>query len=71
MWEARAADGRTAELLAWVLDQAPADSQVYRSADRVVVIDPTGTVAARLAGPPAGLLARPAHAWDFEAVRNG
>jgi len=71
MWEARAADGRTAELLAWVLDQAPADSQVYRSADRVVVIDPTGTVAARLAGPPAGLLARPAHAWDFEPVRNG
>jgi hypothetical protein len=71
MWEARAADGRTAELLAWVLDQAPADSQVYRSADRVVVIDPTGTVAGRLAGPPAGLLARPAHAWDFEAVRNG
>ena len=71
MWEARAAEGRTAELLAWVLDQAPADSQVYRSADRVVVIDPTGTITDRLAEPPAGLLARAAQAWDFEPVRNG
>ena len=59
MWEVRAADGRAVELLAWVLDQAPAECQVYRSADRVVVIDPSGTVADRLADPPAGLLARP------------
>jgi len=71
MWEVRAADGRTVELLAWVLDRVPADSQVYRSADRVVVIGPSGTIADRLADPPAGLLARPAQAWDFESVRNG
>lgn len=71
MWEVRAADGRAVELLAWVLDQAPADSQVYRSADRVVVIDPSGAIRDRLAEPPDGLLARPAQAWDFEPVRNG
>ena len=76
MWEVRAADGRAAELLAWVLDHAPAGSQVYRSADagnadRVVVIDGSGTARARLAEPPTGLLARPAQAWDFEPVRNG
>ena len=76
MWEVRAANGRAAELLAWVLDQAPADSQVYRSADpgnadRVVVIDGSGTARDRLAEPPTGLLARPAQAWDFEPVRNG
>ncbi|HET6210027.1 MAG TPA: hypothetical protein VFD94_06575 [Jatrophihabitans sp.] len=71
MWEVRAADGRAAELLAWVLDRSPAGSQVYRSADRVVVIDPAGTARERLADPPAGLVARPAQAWDFELVRNG
>jgi len=76
MWEARAADGRTAELLAWVLSRTADGSQVYRSADpdnadRVVVIDPTGTARQRLADPPADLIARPAQAWDFDPVRNG
>ena len=75
MWEARAADGRAAELLEWVLELAPAGSQVYRSADpdnadRVVVIDPTGTARHRLADPPAELIARPANAWDFDPIRN-
>jgi hypothetical protein len=83
MWEVRAADGRAAELLDWVLSRTAAGSQVFRSAPatdgptdaaasgRVVVIDPTGTARHRLADPPAELIARPAHAWDFQLISNG
>ena len=81
MWEVRAAAGRLAELLAWVLARVDASAQVYRSGgyglaadpaadERVVVIDPTGQAAGPLAELPAELTARPAHAWDFEPVRN-
>ena len=66
MWEAKAADGRADELLAWVLEHAAADADVYRSADaRVVVIDAADT---GVPDPPAELLARPPHAWHFTAV---
>ena len=66
MWEAKAAPGRLDDLVAWAVRAAPADAQVYRSADdRVVVIDPSGS---RLPEPPAELMARPAHSWDFEPV---
>jgi hypothetical protein len=66
MWEAKAADGRFDDLLAWTLDHAAPDAQIYRSSDnRVVVIDPGGT---DLPDPPADLLARPAHAWSFTPV---
>jgi hypothetical protein len=68
MWEARAADGRIDELVAWVLGSAAPEAQVYRSAagePRVVVIDPSGR---GVGDAPAGLLARPAHRWDFEPV---
>ena len=66
MWEAKAAPGRAAELLAWTLEHAPPGARVYRSADgRVVVIDETGT---GLPDAPPGLLARPPHAWPFEPV---
>jgi hypothetical protein len=74
MWEVRAADGQLDELLAWVGWRVDASVQVYRSADgepRVVVIDPAGQVAERLAAVPAHLVARPPHFWDFEPVRNG
>jgi hypothetical protein len=67
MWEARAADGRAAQLLQWALEQAIEDAQVYASADRVVVIHPVASSA--LASPPAELLARPAYQWEFERVR--
>ncbi|MGI8666950.1 MAG: hypothetical protein ACR2N4_13100 [Jatrophihabitans sp.] len=88
MWEVRAAEGRLAELLGWLLARVGAGAQVYRSAGaepgaepgaesgaesggaRVVVIDPSGQAEQRLAGVPAELVARPAHAWDFEPVRN-
>jgi hypothetical protein len=66
MWEAKAADGRSAELLDWATDHAPADARVYRSTDgRVVVIDESGR---GLPEAPADLLARPAHVWSFERV---
>ena len=66
MWEAKAAVGRAAELLAWTLAHAPIDADVYRSADgRVVVIDNTG---AGLPDAPADLMARPPHSWPFEPV---
>ena len=51
-------DGRPTSLLAWVLEHAPPDARVYRSADgRVVVIDESaGRGCPR---SPAGLLAAP------------
>jgi hypothetical protein len=72
MWEVRAADGRLAELVAYVNAQADPAAQVFRSegADpRVVVIDPTDR---GLPDVPAELIARPPHQWRFEAVtRDG
>lgn len=67
MWEARAAEDQVEPLLEWALREAPAQAQVYRSADRVVVIAeaPPDT----LADPPNALLARPAHVWTFARVR--
>ncbi|CAL9504948.1 hypothetical protein SUDANB171_03502 [Streptomyces sp. enrichment culture] len=74
MWEARAAEGRGAELLAWVrqqaLDPAPARRETFTAAaDRVLVItwwERTGP--AELPDPPAGLLHRPVHRWRFQQV---
>ena len=74
MWEVRAADGQLEQLLAWLLPRLPQGAQAYRSAagePRVVVLDPSGEVSDRLAGVPAALIARPAHAWQFEPVGNG
>jgi hypothetical protein len=66
MWEVKAAAGRADELLAWTLEHAAADADVYRSADgRVVVIDQTGD---GLPDPPGDLLARPPHTWHFTPV---
>jgi hypothetical protein len=71
MWEAKAAPQRVADLLAWVLDHAPTSGQVYRSADRVVLIieAPAEALIAAIADPPGDLLARPAYSWRFERVR--
>jgi hypothetical protein len=68
MWEAKAAPGRGAELLAWALEHAEPAADVYRGVaepDRVVVIDPTGRA---LPDAPAELLARPPYVWPFERV---
>ena len=68
MWEAKAARGRAAELLAWVLQHAAPDADVYESPDaRVVVVDRFGHT---LPEPPAELLARPPHAWHFTPVQR-
>jgi hypothetical protein len=68
MWEAKAAPGAAADLLAWVLAHAPAGARVYRSTDgRVVVIDETG---AGLPAAPPALLARPPHVWPFERIQR-
>lgn len=70
MWEAKAAPGRGAELLAWALDHADPAAAVYRGAtepDRVVVIDDAGL---RMPEAPAELLARPAYVWPFERIRR-
>ena len=67
MWEAKAVEGRADALLVWALDHAPAAAQIFRSADRVVLI--TQGSAADIADPPGGLLARPPYVWPFERVR--
>ena len=66
MWEAVAADGRGAELVAYVLASADPDAQVYRSQDdRVVVIDPTGRGVDTV---PGELVVRAPHVWAFERI---
>jgi hypothetical protein len=71
MWEVRAADGRLADLVAYVSAHADPSAQLFRSdgADpRVVVIDPTGR---GVSDVPAELVARPPHEWSFEPVARG
>ena len=66
MWEVRAADGRDDDLVAWALEHASPDAQVYRAADgRVVVIDETET---GLPDVPTELISRPPHSWRFTPV---
>ncbi|MEW2523413.1 hypothetical protein [Streptomyces sp. NPDC047071] len=77
MWEARAAEGRGPELLAWARAQdlavAPVRRETFRAPqDRVLVI--TWWDAAydaelpELPAPPGDLVARPPHRWRFEPV---
>ncbi|MEU1016678.1 hypothetical protein ABZ383_01690 [Streptomyces sp. NPDC005900] len=77
MWEARAAEGRGAELLTWAraqrFDAAPLRREHFRAPqDRVLVI--TWWDAAydadlpELPDPAPELVARAAHRWRFEPV---
>lgn len=77
MWEARAADGRGAELLAWVREQPVAGSPLRREVlrapgDRVLVITwwdaPYDAELPELPEPDGELVARPVHRWRFESV---
>jgi hypothetical protein len=75
MWEAKAAEGRGAELLRWVLDEgvrAVADpavrTEVFVSGDRVVVIAVGDEPPRRLPDPPEELIERAPHAWPFTRV---
>ncbi|MFE9422145.1 hypothetical protein ACFYNO_04180 [Kitasatospora sp. NPDC006697] len=76
MWEARAADGRGAELLGWARERLlPALAGAARlelfsaPGERVLVIAwwPEGVQPAEAVEPPAGLLARPVHRWSFRS----
>ncbi|MFK4067452.1 hypothetical protein [Streptomyces sp. NPDC029674] len=77
MWEARAAEGRGDELLAWAraqeLDGVPLRRETFRAPqDRVLVI--TWWDAAydaelpELPEPEGGLATRAVHRWRFESV---
>jgi quinol monooxygenase YgiN len=78
MWEVRAERDGFDRLLGWVRDVAvPAISaepghsrtEVYRSDDdRIVVISHWTDAPRDLPEPPAGLAARPPHAWNFTPV---
>ncbi|MCD0443761.1 hypothetical protein LO763_09015 [Glycomyces sp. A-F 0318] len=75
MWEAKAAEGRGAELLRWALDEgvrAVADpavrTEVFVAGDRVVVIAVGERPPRRLPDPPEELVDRPPHAWPFTRV---
>ncbi|MGX1476849.1 UNVERIFIED_CONTAM: hypothetical protein RKD50_005657 [Streptomyces canus] len=77
MWEARAAEGRGEELLAWARRQEfplrPLRRETFRAPqDRVLVV--TWWDAAHdaqlpeLPEPDGGLVARPVHRWRFESL---
>ena len=78
MWEVRAHPQRFADLLAWVCETAvpaievePAHlaSEVFSSTDhRVVVISKWRGDPVSLPDPPARMLARTPHVWDFTQV---
>ncbi|MEW2133409.1 hypothetical protein [Streptomyces sp. NPDC005435] len=79
MWEAKAAGGRGADLLAWAraqeLPAAPLRRETFRApGERVLVItwwdaDFDADVP-ELPEPEAGLISRPVHRWRFEPVGN-
>ncbi|MEU3519288.1 hypothetical protein ABZ770_29110 [Streptomyces sp. NPDC006654] len=80
MWEARAAQGRGDDLLAWARAQrlapAPLRRETFRAPqDRVLVITwwegEYGADLPELPDPPGGLVARPVHRWRFESVDDG
>ncbi|MEU7013584.1 hypothetical protein [Streptomyces sp. NPDC046385] len=81
MWEARAAEGRGAELLAWAraqeLPAAPLRRETFRAPqDRVLVLTWWETADGLEAGlpelpePAAELLTRPVHRWRFESIES-
>ncbi|MGV9939817.1 hypothetical protein [Streptomyces sp. NPDC003401] len=77
MWEARAAAGRGAELLAWAREQRlprpPARRETFRAPqDRVLVITwwdaEFDADLPELPDPEGGLVTRAVHRWRFEAL---
>ncbi len=78
MWEVRALGSGFGELLTWVCDVAVpgievlpqhVSSDVYSSTDkRIVVISRWRHTPQDLPAPPADLVARSPHVWDFSPV---
>ncbi|WAZ23554.1 hypothetical protein STRCI_004902 [Streptomyces cinnabarinus] len=80
MWEARAAEGRAEELLAWVSGQRLAEPPLRRETfrapeDRVLVITwwdaDYDAVLPELPEPDGELVTRAVHRWRFESVAGG
>nr|WP_202122358.1 hypothetical protein [Streptomyces sp. BA2] len=80
MWEARAADGRGDELLAWAraqpLDGDPVRRESFRAPqDRVLVLTwwdaPYDADLPELPEPAPELVTRAVHRWRFESVGLG
>jgi hypothetical protein len=74
MWEARAADGRGADLLAWAraqpLDPPPARRETFAApGDRVLVVTwwdaPYDAPLPELPDPAPEFVTRPVHRWRF------
>ncbi|MEU9990540.1 hypothetical protein AB0E10_27805 [Streptomyces sp. NPDC048045] len=79
MWEARAAEGRGEELLAWVRQQRlapePPRRETFRAPqDRVLVITwwdaPYDATLPELPEPEGGLVTRAVHRWRFEQAEG-
>ncbi|MGW5333700.1 hypothetical protein [Streptomyces bauhiniae] len=79
MWEAKAAEGRGGELLAWAraqrLDGSPLRRETFRApGGRVLVITWWDAVydadVPELPAPDPELVSRPVHRWRFERVEN-
>ncbi|MFJ8688220.1 MULTISPECIES: hypothetical protein [Micromonospora] len=78
MWEARAESYGFADLITWVCETALPEfehdplhlsSEVFSSTDhRVVVVSKWRSSPRSLPEPPATLVARPPHSWDFTQV---
>ncbi|GIG89601.1 hypothetical protein Pen02_45370 [Plantactinospora endophytica] len=78
MWEVRAERAGFADLITWVCDTALPElehnplhisSEVFSSTDnRLVVISKWRANPVSLPDPPARMLARTPHAWDFTQV---
>ena len=78
MWEVRASENGFDELLSWVCDVAVpgievlpqhVSSEIYSSTDdRIVVISKWRNTPESLPAPPAELIARAPHVWDFTPV---
>ncbi|WP_327115605.1 hypothetical protein OG206_13170 [Streptomyces sp. NBC_01341] len=79
MWEARATEGRGAELLEWAgarateLSRKPLRSELLRAPqDRVLVLTwwdaGYDDELPELPEPDAGLITRPVHRWRFESL---
>jgi hypothetical protein len=78
MWEIRSSPSGFAELLSWVCDVAVpglevlpqhVSSDIFSSTDnRIVVISKWRHSPENLPAPPAKLIARAPHIWDFSPV---
>ncbi|MEU3980269.1 hypothetical protein AB0F77_09180 [Streptomyces sp. NPDC026672] len=77
MWEARAAEGRGDDLLAWAREQPlaerPPRRETFRAPqDRVLVLTwwdaPYDASLPELPEPPGELSSRPVHRWRFESA---